>query len=1229
MPSLVPVLRRQCPNCGGDIDADRLARGLPCASCLPSEYVPKGAVDILEIGKVLGKLGKLNFLSNYHMMYILEEDYRKFAEFFREKYGFELTSAQRSWARRLLYAGGESFSIVAPTGVGKTTLLMAYAAFMALSRPAEGQGRWRSLYIVPTENLVAQTSERLVALSGERYVAYYYSSMQERLRESMLERFKSGDFSIGVITPGFLVRNFDLLRAHSPFKLVIVDDVDSLLRNSKNIDRVLVLLGFPAEAVDMAFKLVQLELEYASARASGREERAEDLLQTVTRLRDELAGILAKIPERGQLVIASATGRPKGIKHLVFRELLNFEVGSGTDYLRNVVDSYVVTDDVVGKAVELVKRLGKGGLVFVSQAYGKAVAKELAGRFEEEGIPVATALTNSRKAVERLASGEVWAAIGMASRYGVLVRGIDLPTVIRYAVFVGVPAVRLELKTALLSPRRLLRALMYAEEKDQSFSDVRKRLETLLKSYLAESQIVAAAIRGNIEAHGRLAELRDLVLETVPKVASFLEGQLPSMGSTLRIGTMVIRRERDGVFLYSPDAPSYIQASGRTSRLFEGAMTKGLAVIVDTMKDLVDALQDRLRWVSSAELVPFESLDLPSVVKEIEESRKPGRGGKKINVVTELIIVESPTKAKTIANFWGRPARRRVGRLTLYETTVVDNETGTVHLITVTASKGHVLDLEAMGIEKGNLFGVLITDGEIKPIYTTIKRCLSCGYQFTEETDVCPRCGSSAIVDAKTTLETLKRAALWVDRIIIMTDPDREGEKIAWDLYLTLRPFNQNIYRSAFHEVTVKAFMEALRNPGAIDERMVSAQIARRIDDRWIGFATSQYLWALLNRKWLGAGRVQTPVLGWVIKRYDEYKDALGYKVRITLPSGTQVTFYTKDKDVAEQAAQETSLRVKVLETKVEDVNPLPPYTTDEMIFDASARLGYPAELTMKLAQDLFYSGLITYHRTDSTRVSDVGMGVARQYLESHGLAQYYRPRPWGAGGAHEAIRPTRPLSADEVEKAILDGSLRVPMNLTGAHLKLYQMIFERFIASQMLPATVRKARVRLSLGQLELEDEFVTEIIKDGFTRVYRIRVEDWVPKEAGSEVVVQVPNPVLYKGSLVPLYRSGDLVMLMKEKGIGRPSTYAKIIETIKRHGYVAETKKSKFLVPTSLGRKVYEILMKSPFMSMLTEEQSKWLEDRLDEIERGELSATDFIESVREELVKRLSSLGVQLP
>lgn len=254
----------------------------------------------------------------------------------------------------------------------------------------------------------------------------------------------------------------------------------------------------------------------------------------------------------------------------------------------------------------------------------------------------------------------------------------------------------------------------------------------------------------------------------------------------------------------------------------------------------------------------------------------------------------------------------------------------------------------------------------------------------------------------------------------------------------------------------------------------------------------------------------------------------------------------------------------------------------------------------MKLAQDLFESGLITYHRTDSTRVSPAGMGIAKAYLEKRGLQALYRPRQWGEGGAHEAIRPTRPLDSGEVERAVLEGALKVPIKLTRLHLRLYQMIFERFMASQMAEARVVVGRVRLRLARLEHTLERPVKAVEPGYLAVAPGEVAEWLCcLRPGDKIRVEAAR--LGRGSSVSLLRSGDLVRLMKEHGIGRPSTYAKAIEANKRHGYIVESKRRAYLIPTKRGRRIYEYLS-SRFPELVSVEATRELEETLDRIAEG---------------------------
>ncbi len=1183
---IIPRYRRACPNCGGEASAERLEEGLPCAACLPE---PPKSRDVTSIAAVLARRRSL---AGYTWLYALETEYNDFSRYFSEKTGSTLWSAQRSWARRLL--GLESMAIIAPTGVGKTTLLTVYASYRAV------KNGWKVLYLAPTENLVKQIASKIESLE-QGICAWYASSAGKRVKEEMLRKLEEGDFSIAVVTTGFLQKRFDLLLKHAPFNLIIVDDVDSLLRSSRNVERVLQLLGYSGEAIRKALELVKARLSLYTALAQGREDKVEELRKQVALLESELRRLAGE--PLGQLVVASATGRPKGYKHLVFKELLGFEVGGGSDYLRNVEDLYHITEDVSSGVVDVVKKLGPGGIIFVSQAYGKAYAKLLVEKLRAAGIPASLALAGSRRAVEQLEKGAVWVVVGVASRYGVVVRGIDLPEQVKYTVSHGAPGRLMPLTDALKSPARLLRVLLYLSDQGyewarESASSIRKLLDKI-----PDPSIIIAAVQGKIKAEGLSARLVDEITHASSRAEAIIRSMLEEKDSII-IGSIVVEKSRTGdILVFTPDAPTYLQASGRASRLYKGVMTFGLSIVVDSKIDHIIALENRLSWMARAKFKPFSKVDLNEALRRVKETRK-GKG-RRISVKSVLLVVESPTKARTIAWFWGRPSKRRIGKLVVYETSTLDPQSGTVYLLQVSATRGHIYDLAVNDPE--SRYGVHVNGSIVEPIYTTIKRCRSCGHQFTDETTACPRCGSVVVADSQSIIEALRKLAVEVDEIIVATDPDREGEKIAWDVYLALRPYNSRISRGWFHEVTPDAILNALRNLSPLKKRLVESQIVRRIADRWIGFALSEHLWSRFGKPWLGAGRVQTPVLGWVIDRYEEWRRTRGYKIIVSI-EGYRVSIFTEDGDRARKALRATSGKVTSVERWIEEVNPAPPFTTDSLIYEAGRLYGYPAWLVMKLAQDLFESGLITYHRTDSTRVSPAGMAIAKSYLESHGMGNLYKGRSWGEGGAHEAIRPTRPLDAGEVERAVLEGSLRVPIKLTKAHLKLYDLIFRRFMASQMVSSKLEKARLTLRIGEVEEEIVVVTKIVKDGFTAVYKPRITAWASKvKPGDEIPIDEVKVV--RASKVKLLKSGDLVRLMKEKGLGRPSTYAKVIEANRRHGYIIESKKVGYLIPTKLGIEVYNYLT-SNFAELVSESTSRRLEEVLDAIEEGTISPTEVL-------------------
>src|SRR3954447_14495019 len=552
-------------------------------------------------------------------------------------------------------------------------------------------------------------------------------------------------------------------------------------------------------------------------------------------------------------------------------------------------------------------------------------------------------------------------------------------------------------------------------------------------------------------------------------------------------------------------------------------------------------------------------------------ARAAGRNGQ-----PALVIVESPTKAKTIGKYLGSGYEAK-------------------------ATVGHVRDLPTreLGVDVDNNF---------EPKYVTIK--------------------------GKTkTLTELKKAAKNASAIYLATDPDREGEAIAWHVADQLKA-GVPTHRILFHEITKEAIQEALRDPGQIDDRKVDAQQARRILDRLVGYKASPILWHSIKTG-LSAGRVQTVALRMIVEREreirafkpEEYwsiealcaKDNQTFEAALAEVGGHKPELHTEaDARAVVDAGRRLPFVVSKVEKRNRRKNPGAPFTTSTLQQEAAKKLGFSSPRTMRAAQDLYEGrdvsedgpvGLITYMRTDSVRVSDTAIASVRDFIGSSYAKPYLPDSPNSYSSkknarvqdAHEAVRPTDVNRRPEQVQRFLEPD----------QFRLYQLIWQRFVASQMTPAVYDMTIVDFDLGQY-LFRSTGSVLVFDGYHVLYMEGRE----KEEGKTMDALPPIPPLAQGDAVevreitpsqhfteppPRFSEASLVKELERLGIGRPSTYSAIISTLAAREYVRVEQRRFF--PTSLGELVEKIMV-AKFPEIFNVEFTSEMETELDRVEEGEL-------------------------
>ena len=569
-----------------------------------------------------------------------------------------------------------------------------------------------------------------------------------------------------------------------------------------------------------------------------------------------------------------------------------------------------------------------------------------------------------------------------------------------------------------------------------------------------------------------------------------------------------------------------------------------------------------------------------------------------------LVIVESPAKAKTINKYLGKD-------------------------FIVKASIGHIKDLPSKGL------GVDVQNN------------------FEPEYEIIP---DSKKRNNKKIVSDLKKTARTASAIYLAADPDREGEAICQHLAEEIVPKKPAVpsYRVMFNEITKRAVQEAFEHPKQIDGNLVDAQQARRVLDRLVGYKVSPLLCRTIGGR-LSAGRVQSVALRIVVEREREieaFRKTEYWTISANVAGKQPPPFEARLQKVGEQTvktsgfdnelkkteiligneaqagdlvaeAEKQRFVVDEVATKERKRNPVPPFITSKLQQEASRKLSFPVKRTMMIAQHLYEGveigaegsvGLITYMRTDSTRIGEAALGEVRRYINGQYGANYlpekavhYRSKK-SAQDAHEAIRPTDVTRTPD----------SLAQYLRPEELKLYRLIWQRFVASQMMPALFDQTTIDIQAGRFIFRA--TGSVLKfDGFLKVYQEGRDEAVSEDEEAERTL----PLVAKGDVLtlnkiepeqhfteppPRYTEATLVKALEEQGIGRPSTYAAIMTTIQDREYV-EKKEGRFH-PTALGKTVNDVLIEGGFDDLFNVTYTARMEEELDEVEEGKLKWTDAL-------------------
>jgi len=580
-------IKNLCFNCNNIISSHRLSHSLPCENDLDDNEI----LELLNIKDentfrelLYKKLSEKGKLKDYLNIYNLYKEVNKFSEFFKKALSSNPWRVQIMWFERLYK--NNSFSMIAPTGVGKSTFIIVSSIYFS------SEYNKKILIILPTRLLVKQFNDLFDKFISSlnpniKFIAYYGGNKKE-----IKEKIKNEEFNILIISNQFLTKNFDILKGKK-FDIAFVDDVDSFFKGSKNIEKLFILIGYSEDDINVAKKVIDIKLR-------GKLDFNSDLYKKFLQIKNK---------NRGVIVLSSATGSLRGKRVILYKELANFTIGTGSSKIRNVTDLYYIPKkDIKEELLNLLKELEDGGLIFVPKERGIEYMKEIYNYLISNNVKVGLIYSKTKtREIESILNdfyeGKINFLISITDPYGILTRGINMPERIKYAIFLSIPKIKINIRNLeknimnIIILSNLILPYISEIEKDRITKIITRLRKNMKKLSSGDLKLISDFLNGNkVELVGYLKSFANdiLTLYNILKIYTDRTEILDKLKENPDVSIEV--DENKNIYLNIVDLKTYLQASGRTSRLYSGGISKGLSIVFVDDQKLLKSLDMKLRY---------------------------------------------------------------------------------------------------------------------------------------------------------------------------------------------------------------------------------------------------------------------------------------------------------------------------------------------------------------------------------------------------------------------------------------------------------------------------------------------------------------------------------------------------------------------------------------------------------------------------------------------------------